>query len=324
MQLESEPPKKPAIEVEDLVKTYTHDVVAIDHASFSVERGEIFGFLGLNGAGKTTAIKILSTLIPPTSGKARVLGFDVFKDGIEIRRRIGVVQQKESYDRNLTVGASLRVYSSLWGLGKEEAVRRIDSLLEKFGLKDLKERKIRWLSFGQRRRLQVAREFLHDSSMLILDEPTSGLDVLARHSFLDYCRERAREDNQTIFFTTHIVSEAEYLCDRIALIHKGRIIAVDTPKELKKNYGGMKSVSIVLRNYSDSSGVQKLAETMLGVQRIELVSESSEVRIASAEPFGLASELSHALESNTYEIESISIREPSLEDVIIKLVGEAA
>ena len=324
MELGSEPPRKPAIEVEDLVKTYAREVVAIDHASFSVEQGEIFGFLGLNGAGKTTAIKILSTLIPPTSGKARVLGFDVLKDGIEIRRRIGVVQQKESYDRNLTVGASLRVYSSLWGLRKEEASRRIDFLLEKFGLKELKERKIRWLSFGQRRRLQVAREFLHDSSMLILDEPTSGLDVLARHSFLDFCRERAREDSQTIFFTTHIVSEAEYLCDRIALIHKGRIIAVDTPKELKKNYGGMKSVSVILRNYSDASGVEKLAEALPGVQRIELVSESSEVRIASAEPFGLARELSFALESNKYEIESISIKEPSLEDVIIKLVGEAA
>ncbi len=322
--LKPEPIGKKAIEVVDLVKTYSKDVVAIDHANFSVEQGEIFGFLGLNGAGKTTTIKILSTLIPPTSGKVRVLDFDVLKDGIEIRRRIGVVQQKESYDRNLTVRASLSVYSSLWGLRKEEAAHRIDFLFEKFGLKELKERKIRWLSFGQRRRLQVAREFLHDSSLLILDEPTSGLDVLARHSFLDFCRERARGDGQTIFFTTHIVSEAEYLCDRIAVIHKGRIIAVDTPKELKKNYGGMKSVSIVLRDYSDVAGVQKLAETMSGVQRIEQVSESSEVRIASAEPFGLASDLSHALESSGYETESISIKEPSLEDVVVKLVGEAA
>ncbi len=325
MQLaKPEPLKKAAVEVVDLVRTYSRDVVAVDHATFSVEQGEIFGFLGLNGAGKTTTIKILSTLISPTSGQVRVLGFDVLKEGMEIRRRIGVVQQKESYDRNLTVGASLRIYSSLWGLGKEEAFRRIDFLLEKFGLKELKERKIRWLSFGQRRRLQVAREFLHDSSLLILDEPTAGLDVLARHSFLDFCKEKAKQDGQTIFFTTHIVSEAEYLCDRIAVIHKGRIIAVDTPKELKKNYGGMKNVSVTLRNSSDVPVVEKLAQSMRGVQRVELLKESSEVRIASEDPFELASDISHQLESSGYETESISIKEPSLEDVIVKLVGEAS
>lgn len=313
-------PSQSTINVTDLVKIYSDNLVAIDKINFSVSEGEIFGFLGLNGAGKTTTIKILTTLIPPTSGQVKVLGYDVAKEGIEVRKRIGVVQQKESYDRNLTVLASLKIYSSLWEIDRKEASERINNILKRFGLEESKNRKIRWLSFGQRRRLQVAREFLHESSLLILDEPTSGLDVLARHSFLELCKERSRKNKQTIFFTTHIVSEAEYLCDRIALIHKGKIIALDSPKELKAKYGGLKTVSIVLRNSSDILNAKKLCESLNGIKRVEIDSESL-LRLATDNPFKLANDGSEIIERNGYEIESISINEPSLEDVIFRLVG---
>ncbi|MHB8567208.1 MAG: ABC transporter ATP-binding protein [Nitrososphaerales archaeon] len=307
------------ISASELTKSYG-DTLAVDHASFSVKSGEIFGFLGLNGAGKTTTIKMLTTLIAPTFGGAKVLGYDISKEGLEIRKRLGVVQQQESYDRNLTVQSSLRLYASIWGLSGEEASRRIKWLYEKFELGDTKKKKIRWLSFGQRRRLQVAREFLHDSSLLILDEPTIGMDVLARHIFLDYIRERARSGGQTIFYTTHIISEAEYLCDRVAVIHRGKIVALDTPKELKKKYADVKSVSVVLRNSSELEKVSTLIEGLENVQRRDVI--ENELRLVSQDPFKLASDVSTLLGREGYDAESISIAEPSLEQVIVRLVGE--
>lgn len=307
------------IDARELTKSYA-DTLAVDHASFTVKEGEIFGFLGLNGAGKTTTIKMLTTLIAPTSGSAQVLGYDITKEGLEIRKRLGIVQQQESYDRNLTVQSSLSLYASLWGLRGDEAKKKIEWLVEKFQIADTKKKKIRWLSFGQRRRLQVAREFLHDSSLLILDEPTVGMDVLARHIFLDYLKEIAKTESKTIFYTTHIVSEAEYLCDKVALIHKGRIVALDTPKELKQKYADVKSVSIILRDSNQLDKVSVLVGKLGAVQR--LGDSDSELRLVSEDPFKLASEVSSLLAKEGYDPESISIAEPSLEQVIVRLVGE--
>lgn len=309
-----------AIQANELTKVYSGGVTAVDHASFSVSRGEIFGYLGLNGAGKSTTIKMLTTLIPPSSGSAKVLGFDISKRGLEVRRRMGVVQQQESYDRNLKVEASLKLYASLWGIEKAEADRKIKFLIDKFGLNDTLKRKIRWLSYGQRRRLQVAREFLHDAEVLVLDEPTVGMDVLARHAFLDYCKELSREGT-TIFYTTHIVSEAEYLCDRVAVIHGGRIIALDTPRELKKRYTDIRSVSIVLRSREDAERLYGDINPAHLVKK-ELVAGSSELRISSNEPFQIVNDVSNLILSQGYEVDTVSVTEPSLEDVIVKLVED--
>jgi ABC-2 type transport system ATP-binding protein len=312
-----------AISVTDLTKTY-EKLIAVDHLSFSVPRGEIFGFLGLNGAGKTTTIKMLATLIPPSSGSIEVLGYEAKSQGLDIRKRIGVVQQKESYDRNLTVSASLRLYASLWGIPREEAGKRITALLSEFGLTELKDRKVRWISFGQRRRLQVAREFLHDSSLLILDEPTAGMDVLARHSFLELCKETIKDKKTTIFYTTHIVSEAEYLCDRVAIVDHGKIIALDSPAELKRRYGGFRTVSIVSRNTSDFHKMSDLTDGLPSslVTRKEVDDAGNEIRLLSQDPFKLAYDVSTLLVSNGYDPESISILEPSLENVILSLLGK--
>lgn len=311
-----------AIVATDLTKIYPGNVLAVDHASFSVKRGEIFGLLGLNGAGKSTTIKILSTLVSPTSGQAKVLGFDIATDGLEIRKRIGVVQQQESYDRNLTVRSSLSLYSSLWNVRYKDIPHGIDSIAHKFGLQDVLDRKVRWLSYGYRRRLQVAREFLHESDLLILDEPTVGMDVLARHAFLDYCKESARNQNKTIFYTTHIISEAEYLCDRVAVVHHGKIVALDSPKNLKKRYTNVQGVSIIVRNKSDVPHLSGRLDEIKNVQKKEEISDSPGVRIVTAEPFTFVTEFAKLVQSDGFEVESVTISEPSLEDVIVQLIGE--
>ncbi len=311
-----------AISVEDLTKIYAGKVVAVDHASFRVKQGEIFGLLGLNGAGKSTTIKMLATIVSPTSGNARVLGYDISKEGLEIRKRIGVVQQLESYDRNLTARTSLALYASLWGVDKKEFSNRINALIDKFELGEVLDRKIRWLSYGQRRRLQVLREFLHDCEILILDEPTVGMDVLARRAFLDFCKERVKGEKSTIFYTTHIVSEAEYLCDRVAIIHHGKIIALDSPKELKKKYTDAKTVCVVLKDDSYLTKLVKVLDGMQNVTRKEIMEDTPEIHIVSQDPFKLIYDLSSLFQSDSYEVESMSLTEPSLEDVIVGLVGD--
>jgi ABC-2 type transport system ATP-binding protein len=311
-----------AVIAEDLTKKYPGEVLALDHATFKVRRGEIFGLLGLNGAGKSTTIKILSTLVPPTSGDASILGFDILKDGIEIRKRIGVVQQLESYDRNLTVRASLSLYGNLWDVKRSEIPSAIESLVKKFGLQDVLDRKIRWLSYGQRRRLQVAREFLHKSDLLIVDEPTAGMDILARHSFLEYCRESAKDQGKTIFYTTHIISEAEYICDTVAIIHHGRIIALDSPKNLKKKYANVHGVSIILRNNDEVSRLSKNLDGFPLVQKKEETPDSPGIRVVTHDPFAFVTEFAKLVQSEGFEVESLTISEPSLEDVIVQLIGK--
>jgi ABC-2 type transport system ATP-binding protein len=311
-----------AIKVQDLTKVYPGNIVAVDHASFDVKRGEIFGLLGLNGAGKSTTIKMLATIVSPTSGKVEVLGYDASKDGLEIRKRIGVVQQLESYDRNLTARASLTLYASLWGIEKSKVSDRVNMLVAKFGLSDLLDRKIRWLSYGQRRRLQVLREFVHDSEILVLDEPTVGMDVLARRAFLEFCKEKAKGEQNTIFYTTHIVSEAEFLCDRVALIHHGKIIALDSPKELKKKYTDVKAVSVVLKDNSSLARLGRALDGMKNVTKKEILEDASEIRIVSQDPFKLIFDLSNLFQSESYEVDAMSLTEPSLEEVVVRLVGE--
>ena len=311
-----------AIVSDRLTKHYDR-VRAVENISFTVKRGEIFGFLGLNGAGKSTTIKMLSTLVAPTSGTANVLGYDILKNGLEIRKRIGVVQQQESYDRNLTVAASLKLYALLWGIGEREASDKINLLLDKFGLKDSSDRRIRWLSYGLRRRLQVAREFLHDADLLILDEPTVGLDILARHAFLEFCKEQAAQ-RKTLFYTTHIVSEAESICDRIAVIHQGEIVALDSPAELKKRYTDVKGVSVVMKNSADVGPFMKALDSFSkNILTKEVVSGSNEVRIVSREPFRLVFDLSNSVQPLGLDVESISVTSPSLEEVIVKIIGQS-
>src|SRR5574340_462322 len=230
------------IEAKSLSKSYGN-VAAVDSIDLSVRSGKIFGFLGPNGAGKTTTIKLLTTLIPPTSGNINILGIDAIKHPLEVGKKIGVVLQQPSYEPTLSVERAIEKYAMMWNVDKKTRKDRVEELLSAFDLEDIRKKKNDDLSIGQRRRVQVAREFVHEMDLLFLDEPTVGLDPSARRGLLDYIKKKVK-DGLTIFFTTHVLEEAEYLCDEIAIINKGKIIAVDTPEDLKNKFGREKTIKI--------------------------------------------------------------------------------
>jgi ABC-2 type transport system ATP-binding protein len=311
--------KEYAIETFELTKHYGK-LVAVDHVSFKVRMGEIFGFLGPNGAGKTTTIKMLTTLIAPTSGGARVLGFDILSEGAKIRPKIGVVQQEYSYEYALTVEQNLDLYGFLWGVPKRVRKDRIELLLDKFGLRDVRKTKPPELSIGQRRRLQVAREFMHDSELMFLDEPTLGLDPQARRITLDYVREKTKE-GVTVFFTTHVMEEAEYVCDRIAIIDHGKIIALDTVDNIKQKFGGLSVIQVQVKERNRD--LKKELEQLEGVEKVLAPKEPEQpLKVYSKQINDVIPKILNIITSNKLRITDLRVREPSLEDVFIQMVKE--
>jgi len=308
----------PCIQVSDLRKSYGH-VNAVDGVSFDVEYGKVFGFLGPNGAGKTTTIRVLTTLIHPTSGTVKTFGKEIVKHQREIKKRIGVVLQEPSFEANLTVERALELYGLMWGLPGEKRRDRARELLDKFDLTSFKGRKNDELSIGQRRRVQVAREFMHDMDLLFLDEPTMGLDPSARRILLDYVKKHVK-DGLTVFFTTHIMDEAEYLCDEIAIINRGKIIATDTPAGLKQRYGGVKAVEIKLKD-STAQSIMHIIRPIAGGSTIETPAEDT-VRISSSEAQDMLVKIIESLSKNSVQIESVSVNPPTLEEVFLTVIGK--
>jgi len=307
-----------SIDASELTMRYS-SLVAVDHVSFKVLKGEIFGFLGPNGAGKTTTIKILTTLLRPTGGSATVLGYDVVSEGGKIRPRIGVVQQEQSYEYALSVEGNLDVYGLLWDVPKLERKKRIELLLDKFGLRAARKTAPPELSMGQRRRLQVAREFMHDSELMFLDEPTTGLDPQARRVTLDFVREKAR-NGVTVFFTTHIMEEAEYVCDRIAIIDRGRILALDTVKNVKQKFGGVSVIHVRFADYNDD--VCRRLQSLSGVQRIVCPQEKDEpLKLFVKDANALLPEIIEAAATLRLRITELRVEEPSLDDVFIQMIN---
>ena len=231
------------IEAKSLFKNY-NSLIAVDGIDLNIESGQVFGFLGPNGAGKSTVIKLLTTLIQPTKGKVSVLGIDSRKNPLQIRKKIGVVLQQPSYEPTLSVEKSMAKYGMMWNVDSGTIKNRTEELLSSFELQDIRKKRNEDLSIGQRRRVQVAREFMHDMELLFLDEPTVGLDPSARRKLLDFLKNKIKETGLTIFYTTHVLTEAEYLCDNIAIMNKGKIITVASPQELKKKFGREKTIQI--------------------------------------------------------------------------------
>jgi len=225
-----------AIEVENLVKRFG-DFEAVKSISFKVRRGEIFAFLGPNGAGKTTTVHILTTLLKPTEGKARVAGLDVVKEAKEVRKKIGIVFQDPSIDRDLTAYENMLVHGGVYGLSGVKLREKIERLLKFVELWDFKDRLVRHFSGGMQRRLEIARSLLHEPEVLFLDEPTLGLDPQTRAHVWSYIETMKEEHDMTIFLTTHYMEEAEKLADKIAIIDHGKIIAEGRCSELKKLVG---------------------------------------------------------------------------------------
>ena len=311
--------KQYCISVFDLNQTYG-SFRAIDGISFNVEYGKVFGFLGPNGAGKTTTIKILTTLMQPSSGKVRIFDKDILLHSMEIRKRIGVVMQQPSFEANLTVERALDLYGFMWKLPSRKRKEKVMELLDAFDLESLRNIKNDELSIGQRRRVQVAREFMHDMDLLFLDEPTVGLDPSARRTLLDFIKRQVR-DGLTVFFTTHIMEEAEYLCDQVAIINKGKIIAFDTLTELKRKYGEVKTVEIKLKNISAKSALYLIDSVASGKETHIETPELNTLRISSTNGQEIMIKAIESLSKNGIQIENIAISSPSLEDIFLTIVN---
>jgi ABC-2 type transport system ATP-binding protein len=240
----------PAIEVSDLTKSYG-DVQAVRGVSFTVDHGEVFGFLGPNGAGKSTTINMLCTLATPTSGSARVSGFDAVTQRDEVRRHIGLVFQDPTLDLYLTGEQNLQLHAELYGIERAVIPARMAQMLEMVDLWDRRKQPVRTYSGGMRRRLEIARGLMHSPRVLFLDEPTIGLDPQTRHSIWGYIRALREAEGTTIFMTTHYMEEAEF-CDRIAIIDRGEIVVLDTPAALKRTVGPEARLDDVFIHYTGS------------------------------------------------------------------------
>jgi ABC-2 type transport system ATP-binding protein len=302
------------IETRSLSKTYGN-FTAVDGLDLRVQPGKIFGFLGPNGAGKTTTMKLLTTLIPPTGGQMSILGIDAIKSPLEVRKKIGVVLQQPSYEPTLSVEKSLEKYGMMWNIEKKIRKERVEELLSAFDLLEIRKKKNDDISIGQRRRVQVAREFMHDMDLLFLDEPTVGLDPSARRGLLDYIKRKVK-GGLTIFFTTHILEEAEYLCDDIAIINKGKIIAVDTPEVLKSKFGREKTIKIHVSKQKDVSSLLSEIQNC----KVEYVSGGIIITVNSNKSEQVLQNILQILASNNITIEDLSVVPTSLEEIFLSVV----
>ena len=306
------------IDVSHLSKSYG-SLKAVDDIVLSVKPGQVFGFLGPNGAGKSTTIKLLTTLIPPSNGSLTILGVDAIKNPLEIRHKIGVVLQQPSYEPTLSVEKSLDKYGMMWNVPKTQRKERMEQLLKDFDLVEIRKKRNEDLSIGQRRRVQVAREFMHDMDLLFLDEPTVGLDPSARRKLLDYLKNKVKT-GLTIFYTTHILTEAEYLCDEIAIIDKGKIVTVDSPEALKSKFGKEKTIKIHLleKNPNISDLLEGISDCKINFEsgtNIVIHSEQSELVLLK---------VLKILNDNDVEIEDLSAVPTNLEEIFLKMVRENA
>jgi len=306
------------ISVRSLFKSYD-GINAVDGIDLDVVKGQIFGFLGPNGAGKSTVIKLLTTLIHPTSGKISVLKIDALKEPLKIRKKIGVVLQQPSYEPTLSVEKSLDKYGMMWNLDKKTRNIRTEELLIAFNLVEIRKKKNEDLSIGQRRRVQVAREFMHDMDLLFLDEPTVGLDPTARRQLLDFLKNKVKETNLTIFYTTHVLTEAEYLCDNIAIINKGKIITIDSPNELKKRFGSEKTIKIHVSSHTEA--LESILENVEDC-KIEF-NTGATITIHSTNSELVLMNILKILNQNNIPIDDLSAIPTNLEEIFLKVVSDS-
>jgi ABC-2 type transport system ATP-binding protein len=310
--------KEAAIETTALTKKFG-DFAAVDSISFEVSRGEIFGFLGPNGAGKSTTIKMLTTLLYPTSGSAKVCGYDIVKERDQVRGAIGIVFQDRSSDWWLTGRENLDFHGRMYNLSSEERRERIEQVLALLELEGKENVKLHDLPEGVRRRFEVARGFMTSPEVVFLDEPTIGFDIKARMDLWAQIRKAREVEHVTVSLTTHYIEEADYLCDRVAIIDQGRIVAMDTPARLKEAVG-MDLISIEVAEFRERG-----AEFLERLRRLEWVKSAVEYgngALLNAERGeGRIAELADFVEKNGFTILSLDEREPNLEDVFVSLTG---
>jgi len=304
-----------AIKVEKLTKIF-NGLVAVDRISFSVKTGELFGLLGPNGAGKTTIINMLSTLLKATSGYGEVAGYDISKNKDDTRRSIGVVFQEPALDVKLTGKENLEFHAMMYGIKKKERRKRIKEVLELVELTEKKRVLVEKYSGGMKRRLEIARGLIHWPKVLFLDEPTLGLDAQTRRHIWDYIKKLNKEGGVTIILTTHYMEEADFLCDRVAIMDQGKFVVMDTPVRLKDLLGG-DVVSLEIEGEADLlidqiNSLDWIKNMTRHEKTLNLTMEKGERRIP---------ELIHIARENGVNVTSVHLCKPSLEDVFLHFTG---
>lgn len=304
----------PAIEMVDLCKTFG-TFKAIDHLSLTVRQGEIFGLLGPNGSGKTTTINMISGLSVPTSGEVRVMGYDLRHNTRQVRKILGAVPQETALYEELSAWTNMDFHAELFGIPRKEKKVRITNMLELVQLLDRKDSRVGTFSGGMKRRLALGRALLHDPQLIYLDEPTLGVDVQSRRAIWDYIIS-LRDQGKTVLITTNYLEEAQALCERLAIIDHGKLLAVDTPEHLKQTYGG----SVVeIETDQPSQSVDKL-RALAGVKSVEQT--GAQLKISTEGNHNTVPNIINIL-SQEGDIKNIAVREPNLDEVFLRLTGTA-
>jgi ABC-2 type transport system ATP-binding protein len=306
-----------AIEVDHIVKKYG-DFTAVDHVSFSVKEGEIFGLLGPNGAGKSTLIRMMTTLIPITGGKARIGGHDVSKEADAARRMIGVIPQALTSDLDLTVQENMSIYSKLYDVPSKERKQSIDELLELVDLTKWRDAATKTLSGGMRRRLEIARGLVHHPRIFFLDEPTTGLDPVSRVAVWEMLGNIKQKRQLTILITTHYMDEADRLCDRIAIVDHGKLVALDTPMALKSSVPGS---TVIEAQFEAPPGDWE--------QRLHALDEVTSVqregagmyRVLTGNGSRTTTELVEMAVAAKVPVKSLTVQNTTLDDVFVHYTG---
>jgi len=304
-----------AIQVEKLKKEF-NGLIAVNEITFEVKEGELFGLLGPNGAGKTTTLNMLATLIKPTSGQALVAGFDVLKERDRVRKSIGMVFQEPALDNYLTGRENLEFHGMMYGLSRKEAKEKVREVLKIVELEEFADKLVQTYSGGMKRRLEIARALVHQPKILFLDEPTLGLDAQTRRKIWEYIKKLNKEKGVTIILTTHYMEEADFLAHRVAIIDYGKIVALDTPENLKNILGG-DVISIEVDNHQNA---KRAFEKLPWVKKINQENGIFYLQVEKGEekiPLLIRIDQEEA----GFQIKSINLRKPTLEDVFLHFTG---
>ncbi len=302
------------IKVNNLTKKFKK-LTAVNHISFSVKKGEIFGFLGPNGAGKTTTIKMLTTLLNPTEGDATIVDFDIVTQRNQVRQNIGIVFQEPALDIELSGEENLEYHARMYGINKSNRKKRIDEVLSLVDLEEKRKVLVKNYSGGMKRRLEIARGLMHYPKVLFLDEPTLGLDAGTRRVIWEYIKKMNREEDTTIFLTTHYMDEADFLCDRVAIIDRGEILVKDTLNNLKTSIG-KDVITLSCDNLSKLKEILETEEWSTNIKKLESVLKIGTEKGDEKIPIVIEIAQKHNI-----KIKSISVRKPTLDDVFISYTG---
>ncbi|MFH0897792.1 MAG: ATP-binding cassette domain-containing protein [Candidatus Bathyarchaeota archaeon] len=306
---------KYAIEVSNLTKRY-EDLVAVDHIDFTVNQKEIFGFLGPNGAGKTTTIRMLTGISIPTEGTAKIMGYDIQRQTIEAKERIGIVPDISNVYNELSAWDNLIFTGKLYDMPKDFREKHAEELLKMFGLYERRNEKVQGFSRGMKKRICIAMALMNKANIIFLDEPTSGLDVQSVLIIRDLIRKQ-NQDGQTIFITTHNIEEASQMCDRVAIINHGKIAAIDTPEKLKRTVESLQSVEVAFEATAPDA-LKKLGDLP---EVSEAVKEGDKFKLFTSNPSIVLASVWNYTQSNNLKLITINTIGPSLEDVFVKLTG---